>query len=143
MPIHSRTALLGTLLAIAALASPVEAHAAAVAPAASTIELRLQRIAAAIRERRAADPRPPAPEVGQRLAYGFGNGGRGGFANGARGGFANGSGYRGGFANAHPYYGGGGGFVNGGGGGGGFVNARYGGGFVNGGPYGGGAFRNW
>ncbi len=144
MPITTRTALLGFFLALAALTVPGPAQAA-LAPAAAgesaavepsppgraeaTIEQRLRRISAAIRERQ-GQAGDAATDADQRLAYGFANGGRGGFANGARGGFAN----------AHPYYGGGGGFRNGGGG---FANARYGGGFVNGGPYRGGVFRNW
>ncbi len=143
MPITTRTALLGFFLALAALTVPGPAQAtlaptapepAAVEPSAgaqaeSSIEQRLRRISAAIRDRQ-GQAGDAATDADQRLAFGFANGGRGGFANGARGGFAN----------AHPYYGGGGGFRNGGGG---FVNARGGGGFVNGGPYRGGAFRNW
>ena len=138
MPITSRTALLGVLLAIAALAAPTSASAAATDPAPSSIELRLRRIATAIRERQGGATEVPRRGSDQ-LAYGFGNGGRGAFGNGRRGGFGNGA--RGGFVNVHPYYRGGGGFANGRGGG--FVNARYGGGFVNGGPFRGGVFRNW
>jgi len=139
MPITTRTALLGFFLALAALTVPGAAQAT-LAPVATggppamepstpgqaetTIEPRLRRISAAIRQRQGQGQDGDAATTGdQRLvAYGFANAPRGGFAN------------------AHPYYGGGGGFRNGGGG---FVNARYGGGFVNGGPYGGGVFRNW
>jgi len=132
MPITSRTALLGFCLALAAFTVPAAAQAALLPaqPAnGDSIEQRLQRISAAIRDQRGASGEADVPTGDQRLAYGFANGARGGFANGARGGFANG----------HPYYGGGG-FRNGGGG---FVNATNGGGFVNGGVYRGGAFRNW
>jgi rSAM-associated Gly-rich repeat protein len=132
MPITSRTALLGFCLALAAFTVPAAGQAALLpsTPAnGDSIEQRLQRISAAIRDQRGASGEADVPAGDQRLAYGFANGGRGGFANGARGGFANG----------HPYYGGGG-FRNGGGG---FVNATNGGGFVNGGVYRGGAFRNW
>jgi rSAM-associated Gly-rich repeat protein len=132
MPITSRTALLGFCLALAAFTVPAAGQAALLpsTPANGvSIEQRLQRISAAIRDQRGASGEADVPTGDQRLAYGFANGGRGGFANGARGGFANG----------HPYYGGGG-FRNGGGG---FVNATNGGGFVNGGVYRGGAFRNW
>jgi rSAM-associated Gly-rich repeat protein len=145
MPITSRTALLGFFLALAALTVPAAAQAALVPSSASepssvepmasgssgaSIEQRLRRISAAIRERHEGSGEAGVGAGDQRLAYGFVNGGRGGWGNAARGGFVNG----------HPYYGGGGGFRNGGGG---FVNARYGGGFVNGGPYRGGVFRNW
>jgi rSAM-associated Gly-rich repeat protein len=132
MPITSRTALLGFCLALAAFTVPAAGQAALLpsTPAnGDSIEQRLQRISAAIRDQRGVSGEADVPTGDQRLAYGFANGGRGGFANGARGGFANG----------HPYYGGGG-FRNGGGG---FVNATNGGGFVNGGVYRGGAFRNW
>ncbi|MCP9833909.1 MULTISPECIES: GrrA/OscA1 family cyclophane-containing rSAM-modified RiPP [unclassified Cyanobium] len=131
MSITSRTALLGFSLALAALTAPA-AGQAAVQPTSATgsIEQRLQRITAAIRDQGDLSGADGASASDQRLAYGFANAGRGGFANAARGGFAN----------AHPYYGGGGGFRNGGGG---FVNARGGGGFVNGGGMRGGAFRNW
>ena len=132
MPITSRTALLGFCLALAAFTVPAAGQAALLPSTpvnGDSIEQRLQRISAAIRDQRGASGEADVPTGDQRLAYGFANGGRGGFANGARGGFANG----------HPYYGGGG-FRNGGGG---FVNATNGGGFVNGGVYRGGAFRNW
>jgi len=131
MSITSRAALLGFSLALAALTAPA-AGQAAVQPTSATasIEQRLQRITAAIREQADGSGADGTSVGDQRLAYGFANGGRGGFANAARGGFVNG----------HPYYGGGGGFRNGGGG---FVNARGGGGFVNGGAMRGGAFRNW
>ena len=131
MSITSRAALLGFSLALAALTAPA-AGQAAVQPTSATgsIEQRLQRITAAIRDQGDGSVVDGSSAGDQRLAYGFANAGRGGFANAARGGFVNG----------HPYYGGGGGFRNGGGG---FVNARGGGGFVNGGAMRGGAFRNW
>ncbi len=131
MSITSRAALLGFSLALAALTAPA-AGQAALQPTSATgsIEQRLQRITAAIRDQGDLSGADGASTGDQRLAYGFANAGRGGFANAARGGFVNG----------HPYYGGGGGFRNGGGG---FVNARGGGGFVNGGGMRGGAFRNW
>jgi rSAM-associated Gly-rich repeat protein len=136
MPITSRrTGLLGFLLALAA-AFPAAVPAAAEPPgpaiAAASIESRLSRIAAAIRERESQLPEEARLPSDQQVAYGFANRvGGGGFVNG-RGGTA--------FRNVHPYYGGyPRGFVNGGGG---FVNARPGGSFVNA-PYRGGAFRNW
>ena len=150
MPITSRrTGLLGFLLALAALGgssasassgavtSPTANGPAAANPpgqpiAAPSIESRLSRIAAAIRERESQLPEEARLPDDQQVAYGFANRvGGGGFVNG-RGGTA--------FRNVHPYYGGyPRGFVNGGGG---FVNARPGGSFVNA-PYRGGAFRNW
>ena len=132
MSITSRAALLGFSLALAALTAPAAGQAALQPTSASgvSIEQRLQRITAAIREQADGSGADGTSVGDQRLAYGFANGGRGGFANAARGGFVNG----------YPYYGGGGGFRNGGGG---FVNARGGGGFVNGGAMRGGAFRNW
>jgi rSAM-associated Gly-rich repeat protein len=132
MSITSRAALLGFSLALAALTAPAAGQAALQPTSASgvSIEQRLQRITAAIREQADGSGADGASVGDQRLAFGFANGGRGGFANAARGGFVNG----------HPYSGGGGGFRNGGGG---FVNARGGGGFVNGGAIRGGAFRNW
>ena len=131
MSITSRAALIGFSLALAALTAPA-AGQAALQPTSATgsIEQRLHRITAAIRDQGDLSGADGASAGDQRLAYGFANAGRGGFANAARGGFVNG----------HPYYGGGGGFRNGGGG---FVNARGGGGFVNGGALRGGAFRNW
>ena len=124
MSITSRAALLGFSLALAALTAPAAGQAALQPTSASgvSIEQRLQRITAAIREQADGSGADGTSVGDQRLAYGFANGGRGGFVNG------------------HPYYGGGGGFRNGGGG---FVNARGGGGFVNGGAMRGGAFRNW
>ncbi|MBW4531682.1 MAG: rSAM-associated Gly-rich repeat protein [Aphanothece saxicola GSE-SYN-MK-01-06B] len=134
MSITSRTALLGFSLALAALTAPAAGQAALLPPSATgagaSIEQRLLRIGAAMRDQRGAGGDADVAAGEQRLALGFANGGRGGFANAARGGFVNG----------HQYYGGGGGFRNGGGG---FVNARGGGGFVNGGGMRGGAFRNW
>lgn len=132
MSITSRTALLGFSLALAALTAPAAGQAALLPPSVTgaSIEQRLLRIGAAMRDQLEVSGAADGAADDQRLAYGFANAGRGGFANAARGGFAN----------AHPYYGGGGGFRNGGGG---FVNARGGGGFVNGGAMRGGAFRNW
>ncbi|MCT0206423.1 GrrA/OscA1 family cyclophane-containing rSAM-modified RiPP [Synechococcus sp. CS-1332] len=130
MSITSRAALLGFSLALAALTAPAAGQAALQSTSAGSIEQRLQRITAAIRDQGDGSVVDGFSAGDQRLALGFVNGGRGGFANAARGGFVNG----------HPYYGGGGGFRNGGGG---FVNARGGGGFVNGGGMRGGAFRNW
>lgn len=132
MSITSRTALIGFSLALAALTAPAAGQAALLPSSASgaSIEQRLLRIGAAIREQGEGSGVDGSSAGDQRLALGFVNGGRGGWGNAARGGFVNG----------HPYYGGGGGFRNGGGG---FVNARGGGGFVNGGALRGGAFRNW
>ncbi len=139
MDFTTRTGLLGFLLALAALNVP---PASAAASPAASIESRLSRIAAAIRERESSLPASARSGPGALLAYGFVNGrGPGGWANTRYGGAAAGP-YGGAFGNAHPYYGGGGlGFVNGGGG---FVNARPGGGAFANAPYrGGGAFRNW
>jgi rSAM-associated Gly-rich repeat protein len=132
MSITSRTALIGFSLALAALTAPAAGQAALLPSSASgaSIEQRLLRIGAAIREQVEGSGVDGSSAGDPRLALGFVNGGRGGWGNAARGGFVNG----------HPYYGGGGGFRNGGGG---FVNARGGGGFVNGGALRGGAFRNW
>jgi rSAM-associated Gly-rich repeat protein len=132
MSITSRTALLGFSLALAALTAPAAGQAALLPSPASgvSMEQRLLRIGAAMRDQLEASGHADMAAGDQRLALGFVNAGRGGWGNVAGGGFAN----------AHPYYGGGGGFRNGGGG---FVNARGGGGFVNGGGVRGGAFRNW
>jgi rSAM-associated Gly-rich repeat protein len=138
MNFTTRTGLLGFLLALSALgtapAGAVDSAAnesAASEPA--TIEQRLSRIAAAMRDREVDLAEDQKPVGDLQLAYGFVNRvGPRAFVNGP---------YRGAFRNAHPYYGGTRGFVNGGGG---FVNggAYRGGSFVNA-PYRGGAFRNW
>lgn len=142
MDFSTRIGLLGFLLALSALSAPTSAatRPASVLPPAS-IEARLSRITAALRERERLSGDAQSPGSGTLISYGFANGSRGGgFANTRYGGAASGPG-GGGFVNGHPYYGGGArGFVNGGGG---FVNGRYGGGgFVNG-PARGGVFRNW
>lgn len=145
MDFTNRTGLLGFLLALSALSAPAAAAAAmpgSTADPSTSIEARLSRITAALREREVlllGDGHGPASKA--LISYGFANGSRGGgFANTRYGGAASGPG-GGGFVNGHPYYGGGArGFVNGGGG---FVNGSYGGsGLVNA-PVRGGVFRNW
>uniref|UniRef100_B8HV48 RSAM-associated Gly-rich repeat protein n=1 Tax=Cyanothece sp. (strain PCC 7425 / ATCC 29141) TaxID=395961 RepID=B8HV48_CYAP4 len=163
MKISTYTGLLGFLLALSAL----NISAASATPqrnASSSIEGRLNRITAAIRQREAQlDSELPGNDL--MLALGFADGSRGGsFNQGARFGTASGPG-GGTFNNAHPAYGGYGGaagwrdaggsagFANGAYGGGGFANGAYGGaGFANGayggagfanGAYGGAGFRNW
>ncbi|MCT0200344.1 rSAM-associated Gly-rich repeat protein [Synechococcus sp. CS-1325] len=135
MTITSRAGMLGLLVSLTVLSAP-QGQAAGSPPAFAgpdgTIEQRLSRIAAALRQRQGVIDDPASPSGDQQLAAGFANGRYGGAVRGPGGG---------GFVNGHPYYGGGSrGFVNGGGG---FVNGAYGGGgFVNAVPRGG-VFRNW
>ncbi len=144
MNITTSTGLLGFLLVLSTLSIP--AANATTSQSSPSIEGRLNRITAAIRQRETQlqDESTPGDDI--LMARGFADGSRGGGWNQfARGGTATGAG-GGGFANAHPTYGGGRGFANGTGGGGGFVNG--GGGFGNGsagfanGAYGGAGFVN-
>jgi rSAM-associated Gly-rich repeat protein len=133
MSINTRSGLFAFLMVLATLQIPAgqaSAGAGAEAPGnpatAGSIEARLQRISAALREQGLqGDMDATAPGADLRLAAGFVNGGRGGWGNSRYGGFGN----------AHPYYGGGAGFLNGNGG---FRN----GGFLNGGGFRNGGFRN-
>jgi rSAM-associated Gly-rich repeat protein len=145
MTITSRAGLLGFLVSLAAFTQPAGATAsrsavdAGIPGAPTSIEGRMSRIAAAVRERQGqlGSAAGPLADAGTPVAA---------FVNGPRGAAV--ARPAGGFVNGHPYYGGPArGFVNGGGG---FVNAAYrGGGFVNGGGGfvnarpGGAAFRNW
>jgi len=132
MPFLSRSSLFGVLLILASM--PLEPAVALTnstaapadpggAPAAGSIEFRLRRIAAAIREQEGVSPEEASggrlPKEALSLVWGNGRGV--GFANG---GFRNGGFYNGGFRNGGFYNGG---FRNGGFGNGGFRN----GGFVN------------
>ncbi len=140
MNIITRTGLVGFLLALSALNIPA-AQAVTSQPTAhpsSSIEGRLNRITAAIRQRETQlqDTKMPGDDL--LMARGFADGSKGGGWNQyARGGTATGAG-GGSFGNAHPNYGGaswrdGGGFANGAYGGAGFANGTSGGaGFVNG-----------
>ncbi len=120
MNITTRSGLVGFLLALSALnvptASATSSQPSLPTDAAPTIEGRLSKLSAAIRQRESVLPENstmPADDVVARAAWG--NGGGRGFVNG--GGFRNG-----------------GGWVNGGGfrnGGGWFNGFRNGGGFVN------------
>ncbi len=132
MSINTRSGLFAFLMVLATLQVPAgqaSAGAGAEAPGnpttAGSIEARLQRISAALRDRELQAGIDAAPGADLRLAAGFVNGGRGGWGNSRYGGFGN----------AHPYYGGGVGFLNGNGG---FRN----GGFLNGGGFRNGGFRN-
>jgi rSAM-associated Gly-rich repeat protein len=133
MSINTRSGLFAFLMVLATLQIPAgQASAGAGAEAAGnpatagSIEARLQRISAALREQGLQGGMDAtAPGADLRLAAGFVNGGRGGWGNSRYGGFGN----------AHPYYGGGAGFLNGNGG---FRN----GGFLNGGGFRNGGFRN-
>jgi rSAM-associated Gly-rich repeat protein len=133
MSINTRSGLFAFLMVLATLQIPAgqaSAGAGAEAPGnpatAGSIEARLQRISAALREQGLQGGMDTtAPGADLRLAAGFVNGGRGGWGNSRYGGFGN----------AHPYYGGGVGFLNGNGG---FRN----GGFLNGGGFRNGGFRN-
>ncbi len=124
MSAPNRAGFLGLLLVLSALTAP----GAPAATSSTSIDERLSRISAALRERQpplAAEEQAEQP-TDQRLAFGF--------LNGPGLGWGNAPAY-GGFANYHPYYGG---FRNGG-----FGNYRpaWGnGGFVNGWR---GGFRNW
>lgn len=122
MSINTRSGLFAFLMVLATLQIPAGQASAG----AGSIEARLQRISAALREQGLqGDMDATAPGADLRLAAGFVNGGRGGWGNSRYGGFGN----------AHPYYGGGAGFLNGNGG---FRN----GGFLNGGGFRNGGFRN-
>ncbi len=125
----NRAGFLGLLLVLSAITAP----GALAASSSNSIDARLSRISAALRERQ--QPLPEGAEQAAnpedaRLAFGF--------LNGPGLGWGNAPGY-GGFGNA-PYYGGGGGFLNGGGGFGNYRPAWGNGGFVNGWR---GGFRNW
>ena len=143
MSINTRSGLFAFLMVLTTLQIPAgQASASAGAEAAGnpapagsitgSIEARLQRISAALREQGLQGGTEAAAGAADlRLAAGFVNGGRGGWGNSRYGGFGN----------AHPYYGGGVGFLNGNGGfrNGGFRN----GGFLNGGGFRNGGFVNW
>ena len=131
----------GVALAASAASAALEAPAATGAPPDASIEARLQRIAAAVREEQArqVEEGDEAGPLGEdAISYvvvgpggiGWSNGGwgNGGFYNGGwgNGGFRNGGFYNGGFRN--------GGFYNGG--------FRNGGGWRNGGGFRNGGFRN-
>jgi rSAM-associated Gly-rich repeat protein len=137
MAFLSRSSLFGVLLILASM--PLEPAAALSnatasqadpggAPAAGSIEFRLRRIAAAVREQEGVSPEEASsgrlPKDALSLVWGNGRGV--GFANGGfrNGGFRNGGFYNGGFRNGGFYNGG---FRNGGFGNGGFRN----GGFYN------------
>ncbi len=132
MNITTRTGLVGFFLALSALQISGSAAATSQPDAATdslpTVESRLARLTAAIRQREHLLPQEtPLPTEVLLAGSGWGNGGGRGFANRTGpGGFANAGGGGGGFVN-------GGGFRNGGfANGGGFVN---GGGFKNGGGF--------
>ncbi|MCS5705771.1 MAG: GrrA/OscA1 family cyclophane-containing rSAM-modified RiPP [Cyanobacteriota bacterium] len=121
MSSSNRAGFLGLLLVLSAITAPGAQAATSSAPA--SIDERLSRISAALRERQQPLPEEPGDD---RLAFGF--------LNGPGLGWGNAPAY-GGFGNYNPYYGG---FGNGG-----FGNYRpaWGnGGFVNGWR---GGFRNW
>ena len=120
MSINTRSDLFAFLMVLATLQIPAGQASA------GSIEVRLQRISAALREQQLQGAMEAAAGENLRLAAGFVNGGRGGWGNSRYGGFGN----------AHPYYGGGVGFLNGNGG---FRN----GGFGNGGGFRNGGFVNW
>jgi rSAM-associated Gly-rich repeat protein len=89
---------MGFLLALSALS--ITAATAATEPAPQTIEARLSRLTAAVRER--AEQVPPSSESDRSIALGWADGrGRRGWVNGRVGGWGNG--YRGGFANVNPW----------------------------------------
>lgn len=130
MPAPNRAGFLGLLLVLSAITAP----GALASSSTDSIDARLSRISAALRERRQPLPegagQPAAPADG-RLAFGFLNGPGLGWGNApAFGGFGNAPFYGGGFGNA-PYYGGGFGNYRPGWGNGGFLNGWRGG------------FRNW
>ena len=128
----------GVALAASAASAALEAPAPTGAPPDDSIEARLQRIAAAVREEQARQGADEAGPLGEdAISYvvvgpggiGWSNGGwgNGGFYNGGwgNGGFRNGGFYNGGFRNGGFYNGGfrnGGGWRNGGFRNGGFRN---------------------
>lgn len=139
MSVPNRAGFLGLLLVLSAITAPGATAASMAASTAHSIDARLSRISAALRERQpltdtdaaVASQERGSQQMDGRLAFGF--------LNGPRLGWGNAPAY-GGFGNYHPYYGGGGGFLNGGGGFGNYAPAWGNGGFLNG-PLGG--FRNW
>lgn len=115
MKTATKAGLVGFLLALGTLhgaSTSAATEASAVPP--QTVESRLNRLTAAIRDREAK--LPDITELGpeQSLLAGWLNGRRGDFVNGRRGGFVN-SRRGGGFLNSHPWRNGwrdGGGFWN-------------------------------
>lgn len=148
MNITTRTGLVGFLLALSAPSIPAAQAVTSqqTAHPSSSIEGRLNRITAAIRQRETQLQDTEMPGDNLLMARGFADGSRGGGWNQyARGGTATGPG-GGSFGNAHPNYGraswlDGGGFANGAYGGASFINGTSGrAGFANGG--GGAGFAN-
>ena len=134
----NRAGFLGLLLVLSAITAPGSLAATSsdsISSDSISIDARLSRISAALRERQQPLPaeaeQPGEQPADGRLAFGF--------LNGPGVGWGNAPAY-GGFGNYHPYYGGGGGFLNGGGGFGNYRPAWGNGGFVNGWR---GGFRNW
>lgn len=124
MSASNRAGFLGLLLVLSAITAP----GAMARSSADSIDARLSRISAALRERQQPLPEGAEQPADARLAFGF--------LNGPGVGWGNAPAY-GGFGNA-PYYGGG--FLNGGGGFGNYRPAWGNGGFINGWR---GGFRNW
>jgi rSAM-associated Gly-rich repeat protein len=123
--ISNTTGLVGFLLVISALSIPASADAASDRP--STVEARLSRLSATVRER--AEQLPESTENPALLALGWGDGRGGAWGNVGGGGFVNSRPWRNGWAdggsfwNSRPAWRNGGSFVNRGGGGG-FINRR-------------------
>lgn len=126
MNITTRTGLVGFFLALSALqisgaTAATSQPDATMAESSPTVESRLARLTAAIRQRENLLPQEmPVPIEVLLAGSGWGNGGGRGFANKTGpGGFANAGGGGGGFANAGGFRNGsfanGGGFRNGGG----------------------------
>jgi rSAM-associated Gly-rich repeat protein len=130
--ITNTTGLVGFLLVLSALSVPATAKAAGDRP--TTVEARLSRLSAAIRER--AEQLPESAGDPDLLARGWADGRGGTWVNGRAGGWGDGRG--GSFVNSRPAW------RNGWSDGGGFWNSRpawrNGGGFVN--RSGGGGFLN-
>ena len=122
MDITTKTSLVGLLLTLSALNMPV-ASASTTPLTEPTIEARLTRLSAALRER--ADQLPDALTPEQKVAIGWADGGGRDWANGRGRGWADGSGCDwantrgGGWADGHGggWVNHGGSWVNGGGGG--------------------------
>lgn len=132
MNFQNRSGLVGFLLVISALTVPTMAQATGDRPA--TVEARLSRLSATVRERVEQLPEPAEDPTLQALGWADGRG-RAGWVNSRVGGWADGHG--GSFGNARPWRNGwsdGGGFWNSRPGwtnGGGFWNSRPGGSFLN------------
>ncbi|MEG3437564.1 GrrA/OscA1 family cyclophane-containing rSAM-modified RiPP [Pannus brasiliensis CCIBt3594] len=131
MNFQNRSGLVGFLLVISALSVPATAQATGDRPA--TVEARLSRLSAAVRERAEQLPESAEDPTLQALGWGDGRGGTwvnsraGGWADGRGGAFGNARPWRNGWADGGSFWNSRPGWVNGGS----FANRSGGGGFIN------------